>query len=90
VLKRATISGLVIALAFVVAYLNRYKYFRIGRGDGIELEFRTNRFTNETDALDNHGWRVVQTPDDWRTLHWNATHPPHIASFDDIVPTPAK
>jgi hypothetical protein len=39
------------------------------------LEFRTNRFTNETDALGNSGWVVVQTSKQWTDKHWDKTHP---------------
>lgn len=58
-----------------VAYFCRYEYFKLGRGDGAEIEFRTNRYTNETDALGNTGWRVVQTSAEWADHHWNRTHP---------------
>jgi hypothetical protein len=74
-------SVLIIATILIcVGYLSRYQYFKIGRGDGIELEFRTNRYTNETDALDNHGWRVVQTSKEWAEHHWNRTHPIDLTS----------
>jgi hypothetical protein len=66
---------LIVAVLFCVGYLTRYDYFKIGRGDGVEMEFRTNRYTNETDALDNHGWHVVQTGKEWSDLHWSKTHP---------------
>ena len=86
-MKKATVlSILVIAIVAATAgYLSRYEYFKIGRGDGIELEFRTNRYTNETDALDNRGWRVVQTSKEWSDLHWNRTHPTGTA-FDEVNP----
>jgi hypothetical protein len=58
-----------------IGYLTRYEYFKIGRGEGIEVEFRTNRYTNETDALSNQGWYVVQTSKEWADSHWNRTHP---------------
>ena len=67
-----------------IAYWNRYEYFKIGRGDGIQIEFRTNRYTNETDALDNHGWRVTQTSKEWADLHWSRTHP----TDESVAPAP--
>jgi len=84
VLRRLILSGLIVASALFVAYLNRYKYFRLERGDGIQSGFRTNRFTNETDMLGNSGWHVVQTPEQWRTSHWGATHT-GTSSFDDVA-----
>lgn len=75
-MKKVVILGvLIIGFVVTVGYLNRYEYFKIGRGDGIEMELRTNRYTNETDALDNRGWHVVQTSKEWTDLHWNRTHP---------------
>ena len=68
------ISVILVALG-VTAYLTRYEYFKISPGDGIELELRTNRYTNETDMLNNRGWGVVQTSEEWETRHWNRTHP---------------
>lgn len=74
--KRIVLGLLVIGVAMGAAgYWDRYEYFKIGRGEGIESEFRTNRYTNETDALGNHGWFVVQTSKEWSDLHWNRTHP---------------
>lgn len=75
------------AISFSVAYLTRYEYFRIGRGDGIQLEFRTNRYTNETDVLNNTGWRVVQTSAEWTEHHWNRTHPDVLPAPGPAVPT---
>jgi hypothetical protein len=66
---------IVAAIVIVAGYLNRYQYFKIGRGDGIDWEVRTNRFTNETDALGTHGWFVIQTSEEWKVLHWDRTHP---------------
>ena len=76
-MKTRIATGILIiaAIAFVTGYLTRYEYFKIGRGDGIEWELRTNRYTNETDALDNRGWHVAQTSEEWKVLHWNRTHP---------------
>jgi hypothetical protein len=73
---RTILSVLIIGLIVgSTAYLTRYEYFKIALGDGIEIELRTNRYTDETDALGNRGWRVVQTSEEWNTLHWNRSHP---------------
>lgn len=67
---------LVFVLSLIsVGYLTRYEYFKVGRGEGLEAMFRTNRYTNETDMLRNDGWNVVQTSKQWADLHWNKTHP---------------
>ena len=80
-MKRRITFGilLIVAIVVTVGYLKRYEYFKIGRGDGIEIEFRTNRYTNETDALSNRGWYVAQTAKEWTVLHWNRTHPTDLA-----------
>ena len=77
-------SVVFVVILFGIGYLERYEYFKLAMGDGIELELRTNRYTNETDRLNGHGWNVVQTSDFWNDLHWNETHPPHTASLEDI------
>jgi hypothetical protein len=69
------------AILFIVAYLNRYEYFKEGRGDGVEWVIRTNRYTNETDMLSNGGWHVMQTSEEWAAHHWNRTHA-------DVLPAP--
>jgi hypothetical protein len=66
---------IIVVIIICFGYLNRYEYFKVGRGDGIEWEVRTNRYTNETDVLGNRGWYVAQTSEEWRVLHWNRTHP---------------
>lgn len=71
------------AILFSVAYLTRYEYFKVGRYVGVQLEFRTNRYTNETDGLNNTGWHVVQTSGEWADHHWKRTHP------DVLPPLPA-
>jgi hypothetical protein len=71
------------AVLLYIVYLNRYEYFKIGSGDGIEWELRTNRYTNETDILTREGWRVAQTSKEWDDLHWNRTHPTGIV-FDEL------
>lgn len=75
-MKRQIMLGILVLVVLIgVGYLTRYEYFKLGRGDGIEMEFRTNRFTDETDALFNDGWHVVQTSKQWADHHWNRTHP---------------
>jgi hypothetical protein len=75
-MKGRMIVGILIVVALVgVGYLNRYEYFKLGRGEGSQVELRTNRFTNETDGLSNSGWHVVQTSQQWADEHWNKTHP---------------
>jgi hypothetical protein len=73
--KQIISSVLIVAVLAGVAYLDRYEYFKLGHGEGVEFEFRTNRFTDETDALDSGGWHVIQTPKQWDDLHWNKLHP---------------
>src|ERR1700690_556118 len=75
--KRLTASFALVVVLFViiVAYFTRYEYFKVGRGEGLDVVLRTNRYTNETDLLTNRGWDVVQTPKQWADLHWNKTHP---------------
>jgi hypothetical protein len=83
-MNKLFVLGILIILVSlgITGYLTRYEYFKIGRGDGIEMEFRTNRYTNETDALDNRGWRIVQTSKEWADLHWNRIHPAPKSIFD--------
>jgi len=76
--------GLFVVILSCVGYLDRYEYFKVDRGEGIEWEFRTNRYTNETDVLNNRGWYVVQTSKEWADLHWNKTHP------IDFLPAPEE
>jgi hypothetical protein len=73
--KLIVLSILILVVLLCVAYLDRYEYFKLGHGDGVEFEVRTNRFTDETDVLSVAGWRVVQTPKQWADEHWNKTHP---------------
>ena len=89
-MKIRTILGVsIVALVlFGVAYLNRYEYFKLSRGEGVEMEFRTNRYTNETDVLGNHGWYVAQTSQEWADHHWTRTHPiPEPAPLPDGAET---
>jgi hypothetical protein len=72
---RIVLLGILVVLAGVGCYLTRYEYFKLGRGDGIDWEFRTNRYTNETDALSGSGWMVVQTSKEWADKHWYRTRP---------------
>lgn len=75
-MKRQIVLGVLAVVVLVgLGWLNRYEYFKVGRGDGIQLEFRTNRYTDETDILRNDGWDIVQISAQWTNLHWNKTHP---------------
>ena len=88
-MKRQIFLGTLMIVVLVgVGYLTRYEYFKVGRGDGIDLQFRTNRYTNETDALYNGGWEVIQTPKQWADLHWNKTHP--IDPLPEPIPVSAS
>jgi hypothetical protein len=66
--------GLVASLAGT-AYMNRFRYFKIGGGEGVERPLRTNVFSNETDMLTANGWKVVQSPRDWKWEHFIKTAP---------------
>lgn len=78
-MKRQIIAGILIlaALAGLGCWWNRYTYFKLGSGEGVQFEYRTNRFTNETDALGRNGWRVIQTSKQWDWYKYQPVNPEH-------------
>src|SRR6185437_1150020 len=60
-------------LALGLGWLLRYTYFKVD-----EFNYRTNRWTDETDVLTRRGWHVVQTRRKLSTDEWMEDHPGEI------------